>query len=245
MRYALNISYDGKGLSGWQRQENALSVQQILEDKMALKLRVPIQLTGCGRTDAGVHAEGYVAHFDFEGALPSDFLYALNLLLPVQISLNRVEPVRPDFHARFDAISRKYTYHIHSRKNPFLSPFSFYFPAIQQADYAVMQEVAKGLMHYDAFFPFCKSGSDAKTMQCRITESFWVFDPESGTFRFEIRSDRFLRGMVRLIVGTCLLTGLGKMTSEEVHLALEKQQPLPRPWSVPPDGLFLSDIQYA
>ena len=244
MRYRMVISFDGTGLAGWQRQENALSVQEILEEKLSVKLRQPTEVTGCGRTDAGVHASSYVLHFDFPEPLSPDFVHAINQMLPPQISVHSVDAAPAGFHARFDAISRSYKYHIHSRKDPFKTAYSYYYPRMDDLDLEQLNAVASLLPEYDSFAPFCKSRSDVKTMRCMISQAAWQMDRVNHRYTFEITADRFLRGMVRLIVGASLQAGLGRLSVEEIRDALGKQIPLSRPWSVPAEGLFLTDVQY-
>jgi tRNA pseudouridine38-40 synthase len=244
MRYKVQISYYGSAYCGWQNQPNGVSIQEILENCLSIKLQKDITITGCCRTDSGVHAIKSYFHFDAESELPDDFIYAMNHLLPVDISINEVDRVNDDFHARFDATSRAYVYKIHCKKNPFKHNNSFYFPRIKAIDQAILDETAQIIRSGTQFGAFCKTMSDAKTMECQIKEAFWLLDYDQDMFEFHISSNRFLRGMVRLIVGACLQVGLGKMNKSDLLEAVSVQKLLSKPWSVPPEGLYLKDIFY-
>lgn len=244
MRFKVRMNYDGSTFAGWQRQLNATTVQELVEDSISTKLQVKTDILGCGRTDAGVHALDFVFHFDYDGDLPGDFLFSVNQMLPWSISIHKVVPVPGTFHARFDAVSRSYVYKIHTQKDPFRYNYSYYFPLIRQSERGIMQKAAELLLSFSQFSPFCKAHSDVKTMKCELKESRWVFDDESDNFEFHISSDRFLRGMVRLIVGATLQVGLGKMKFIDLENALRQQTDLPKPWSVPAKGLALTRVVY-
>ena len=244
MRYFIELSYDGTHFSGWQRQPNAGSVQATIEDALSLILRTPIEIIGCGRTDAGVHAAYYVAHFDFSGTFPEGFLSRVNKFLPPTISIFGLRQVADEAHARFDAVERGYTYYLTTRKDPFRREQAYYFPFFAQLNQDKTQATAALLLQYGSFYPFCKTNNDAKTMDCKLTTSTWTFEPDLHQAQYRVVADRFLRGMVRLIVGTCLNVGLGKLELADVQLALEGQTRLPKAWSVPPQGLFLDTIKY-
>ena len=244
MRYFTEISYLGTDFHGWQRQPNALSVQEVLEEKMALLLRQETEIVGCGRTDAGVHARHYVFHFDGPEVLPEYFSQRLNKLLPPSIAVHRITAVAAEAHARFDAHHRAYEYHLTFQKDPFTQNTAFYFPFGEQLDLEALQAAAGLLLNYEAFFPFCKTHSDVKTMKCQMQRSEWVVEVAGEKLVYHIAANRFLRGMVRLIVGMCLNVGLGKVSLEEVQQAMEKQERLSKSYSVPPEGLFLKDIRY-
>lgn len=244
MRFALRLAYKGTAYSGWQKQNNASTVQEEVERALSLRLGTGIGVTGCCRTDAGVHAADYVLHFDYEKSLDDSFLYNINNILPKDIAVKKIYDVEDDFHARFDAVSRSYVYKIHSKKDPFKEGLSFYFPAIEKADLELMQKATEIIAGYDEFFPFCKTHTDVKTMKCDIRKSFWIFDKNKDEYSFHITADRFLRGMVRLIVGAVLNTGLGKMDIEELKDAMQKQRRLKLNWSVPAHGLYLNKIDY-
>lgn len=241
-RYFIQLAYNGAAFSGWQRQPHSPSVQETIEAKLSLVLRHPITLTGCGRTDTGVHADEYYAHFDYAGQFPTGLLNRLNRLLPTGIVLQTLWQTPSEAHARFDATDRAYRYEISFLKDPFQPETVTVFPFHDRVDKKLLQATADLIKSYDAFFPFCKTNSDAKTMNCKLTRAEWVFHSEGWTFH--INANRFLRGMVRLIVGCCLEVGQGKMPLSAVKTALDKQQALPRSWSAPAAGLFLTQITY-
>lgn len=243
MRYFSELAYKGTNFHGWQRQPNAPSVQQTIEEAMGTILGQPIEVVGCGRTDTGVHASQYYLHFDLEGEFPNEFLRRLNKLLPPDIAFRRIYEVKNDAHARYDAVSRSYEYHIVFEKNPFEAETAWHFPFGEQLKLGDMQTAAALLLLYREFQPFCKSNTDVQTMECSLYHSEWDFD-KSGRMVFHISANRFLRGMVRLIVGMSLNVGLGKVTLEEVKDALDRQVLLNKSWSVPPEGLFLTQVRY-
>ncbi len=242
MRYFVELVYNGTRFNGWQIQPNAPSVQQTIEEAFSLLLRTPISITGCGRTDTGVHASQYFMHFDFEGEFPKAFLKRINKYIGNDIVFKSLGKVPDDLHARFNATKRSYTYFIILEKNPFKTETAFHFPFGDSLDFKKTQEAAQLLLQYDDFFPFCKTHSDAKTMQCDLMRSEWVQDKNNLTFH--ISANRFLRGMVRLIVGACLNVGLGKITLEDLKYAMDNQVTLKKSYSVPPQGLFLSGVEY-
>ncbi|MEM6317651.1 MAG: tRNA pseudouridine(38-40) synthase TruA [Bacteroidota bacterium] len=245
MRYFLELAYKGTHYFGWQIQPKDITVQGVLEQTFSTILRTPIAITGCGRTDTGVHASQYFAHFDFTGDLPQNFLYRINKFLPKDIAIRRIFPVAADAHARFDAYLRSYEYHIALEKNPFSLETAYYLPYAKKMEMAQLQAAASLLLEYDAFFPFCKTKSDAKTMLCDVQRVEWVFHESTGKLVFHISANRFLRGMVRLIVGMCLNVGSGKLSLAEVRTALEEQKRLPKDASVVATGLFLTEIRYS
>ena len=243
MRYFVHLAYKGTRFSGWQRQPEDLSVQEQIEKAFATILRESVELVGCGRTDAGVHASHYTAHFDFEGVLPSAFIERLNKLVGSDIAIKGIETVGRGLHARFGARKRSYEYHITFLKNPFAQETEWLYPYPKEnLNFVAMQQAATLLLAYSAFAPFCKTHSDALTMECQMTRSEWVFS--EGKAVYHISANRFLRGMVRLIVGMCLNVGLGKVGLEEVIEALEEQTPLKMSYSVPPNGLYLTEVNY-
>jgi len=236
MRYFAELSYKGTNYNGWQRQPNAPSVQQTIEEAFSLILRTPTEIMGCGRTDTGVHASQFFIHFDlaeipkgFERDFKKTFLNRVNKYLPTDIAIHRIFEVEENAHVRFDAISRAYEYHLIFDKNVFLAETAFRF--------------AKLLLNYDEFFTFCKTKSDAKTMLCDMKRSEWVWEKEGEHLVFHISANRFLRGMVRLVVGMCLNVGLGKVSIDEVKEALDEQKRLKKSLSVAPNGLFLTRIK--
>jgi len=244
MRFFLELSYNGARYGGWQRQPNAPSIQASLEDILAVILRKQVPLTGCGRTDAGVHAKGYFAHLDLDSPPPSDLIYRLNRLLPDDIAVQALHPVHEQAHARFDAIQRRYRYRVLLGKDPFLQGQAWWLPQAEPPDIRKLNEAAALLLRYKDFAPFCKTGTDAITRRCDLRESFWLRSADGTELVYWVTSDRFLRGMIRLIVGMCLRVAAGKTSLEEVRHAMETQQPLPGSESVPPDGLTLMEVRY-
>lgn len=244
MRYFLECSYNGSAYAGWQSQPNGTGIQTVIEEQLQILLRQPVEIVGCGRTDAGVHASGYFAHFDWRLPFPEHFPVRLNKLLPPDISLDAIHPVHPDAHARFDARQRRYKYHIHMRKDPLIGGPSWYYPFAHSPDVRLLNEAASLLLEYTEFAPFCKTGTDAKTRTCHLTESFWIADRTGSRLTYWVTADRFLRGMIRLIVGMCLRVSEGKLTIDDVRLAMDSQTLLEGSWSVPPDGLTLTGVRY-
>jgi tRNA pseudouridine38-40 synthase len=244
VRYFAELAYKGTHYFGWQRQPDRISIQETVEDAFSTILRTPIEVVGCGRTDTGVHAGQYFMHYDFEGEYPDNFLVRINKFLPRDIAIRRLIEVHPDAHARYDAVLRSYVYHIHFRKDPFLSGLSYHYPYSSFLDIGKLQEAAGLLLRYEEFFPFCKSDTDVKTMRCALKRSEWVYSADEERLAFHISADRFLRGMVRLIVGMCLTVARGHTPIEVVKEALDEQKMLPKAWSVPPEGLFLSEVKY-
>jgi tRNA pseudouridine38-40 synthase len=242
-RYFIRLSYCGTKYNGWQVQphKGTATVQGTLENAMTLYLRTPISLVGCGRTDTGVHARDYIAHFEILDVPDlKSAVYRINKILPADIAVHDIFEVDLQAHARFDAISRSYHYDLHTEKSPF-HPYSFYY-VYEKPDLALLNEAAAIILQYSEFDTFCKMHSDVKTTKCRIEESFWIQD--GAHYRYRITADRFLRGMIRLIVGMCLQVARGKVSLKEVHIALATKQKLDQDWSVPAEGLMLCDIKY-
>lgn len=245
MRYFAELSYKGTSFHGWQVQPKKISVQQVLQEAFSTILRAPIEIVGCGRTDAGVHATQYYFHFDFEGDFPKAFTQRLNKYLPPGIAISSIFKTPEEAHARFDARYRAYTYRMIFRKDPFQKGLTYHYPYPHHPDFDKMQQAAQLLLQYKEFLPFCKSNSDAKTMVCEIFEARWQKNKNGREeWQFHIAANRFLRGMVRLIVGMCINVGTGKLSLDEVKNALEKQTRLPLDLSVPAEGLYLSEIRY-
>ena len=242
MRYFLHLAYNGAAYAGWQIQPHAPSVQETIQRALSTILNTPIEITGCGRTDAGVHADHYYAHFDFAGTFPRAFQRRLNKFLPEDIVVYDLLALADEAHARFDATYRAYRYHLALEKDPFRIQTSTLFPFAEQTDPEKVQAAAALLLDYREFTPFCKTGSDAKTMRCELFRSEWTFGPREWVYH--IAADRFLRGMVRLCVGMCLNVGMGKLELADVQHALDTQTLLPKSWSAGPEGLFLTDIRY-
>jgi tRNA pseudouridine38-40 synthase len=242
-RYFIRLSYCGIDYNGWQSQPHpgTVTVQDTIEGVLSTLLRQKANIVGCGRTDTGVHARDYVAHFDVNGDLDREtIVYKANKLLPKDIAIHEIYPVREGAHARFDAVSRSYQYHLHTAKSPF-EPYSFYY-IYEKPNLEKLNAAAGILLEYTDFTTFCKLHSDVKTMHCKLSQSLWI--REGDKFIYQVTSDRFLRGMIRLIVGMCLNVSRGKLTISSVRDALETQSKLPLEWSVPAEGLILTDICY-
>ncbi len=240
MRYFLELKYDGAAYCGWQRQPDAPTVQQTIEESLTTLLRVPTEIVGAGRTDTGVNASYYVAHFDCATIFDSEqLLYKLNRRLPQDIAVSSITPVDGSAHARFDAREREYTYFISTRKEPFLrsSAWICYY----DLDMTKMNEAAALLPEYDDFTSFAKLNSNNKTNICRIMHSEWR---EEELLRFTIRADRFLRNMVRSIVGTLVDVGRGRYSVEDFRAIVEARDLSRSSAGAPPQGLFLSDVVY-
>lgn len=242
MRYFITFSYDGTRYHGWQIQPNGDSVQERLEWALSTLLRREVNVTGAGRTDAGVHARVMVAHFDFDEAIDCQQLcYKLNRLLSFDIAVQEVKQVSDDMHARFSATSRTYHYYIHTKKDPFRRAYSceIHYPL----DFALMNEAGKILTTYEDFGAFCKSHTDVKTTICHVTEARWVQTSETAWY-FRITANRFLRNMVRAVVGTLIDVGRGKLSIEEFRKVIEGKRRTEAGESMPGNALFLEDVRY-
>ncbi len=242
-RYFIQISYKGTNYHGWQIQPNAISVQEVLTKSFSTILREDIEITGAGRTDTGVHANFFIAHFDSKKTdlnLKKDFLYKINGILPKDISVQSVLKVTPEAHARFDATSRTYHYYIHLQKDPFLLESSWYYPF--KIDLQLMNEASQLLLNFRDFTSFSKLHTDVKTNNCNVIEAFWT--QENYNLKFTITADRFLRNMVRAIVGTLLEVGKGKITIQEFEKIIKTKNRSEAGLSVPAHGLFLANITY-
>ncbi len=242
-RYFIRLSYCGTRYNGWQSQPHAgtVCIQPTIEAALTQFLRSSISIVGCGRTDTGVHAMDYYAHFDHEdiGDI-TQLVYRLNKILPADIAIHSVHKVHENAHTRFDAISRSYVYHLHTVKTPF-RPNSFYY-RYSHPDLDILNEAAALIMEFTDFSTFCKLHTDVNTMNCKITESKWIKNGDA--YEYHVTSDRFLRGMIRLIVGMCLNVARGKLSLAEVSKALENKDRTGHDWSVPAEGLFLHSIRY-
>lgn len=245
MRYFVHFSYDGTRYCGWQIQPHALSVQETLQKGLSTLLRRDVEVVGAGRTDAGVHARCMVAHFDMPPeSEPLDgpqLVYKLNKLLPPDIAVSRVEPVPDGLHARFSATSRTYHYFVHTMKSPFLRNYSW--QVYGRLDFERMNEAACVLPEYRDFTSFSKLHTDTKTNDCLVTEAYWV-EVEPGVWRFTITANRFLRNMVRAIVGTLVEVGRGKLSAADFRQVIEDRDRCRAGESVPGHALFLVDVTY-
>lgn len=240
MRYFIQLSYNGKDFHGWQNQPNAITVQEVIEDALSKILRTPIEIVGAGRTDAGVHAKEMIAHFDTNQALNDNLIYKLNAFLPKTIAIQSIKAVKEDAHARFDAVSRSYIYRIALVKNVFSFDQSYYFKLPLNVD--LMNEAAKILFEYKDFQCFSRSNTDVKTYNCKMMHASWKVD--GNELIFEISADRFLRNMVRAIVGTMLDIGIGKMEVEALHDVILSKDRSKAGASAPAHGLYLTNIEY-
>lgn len=241
-RYFIYLSYNGANYCGWQNQPNGISVQQKIEEALYILLRKPLSITGAGRTDAGVHARRMVAHFDWEKEIIelTFLMEKLNCLLPHDISIFKIAPVLPEAHARFDALSRTYKYYICKEKDPFIYPF--YYRITSPLDFEKMNEAAAILPEYTDFTSFSKLHTDVMTNNCKILQAGWKQE-ETG-WVFTIQADRFLRNMVRAIVGTLLEVGRGKLSLDGFRQVIESKNRGKAGTSVPGNALFLADIEY-
>lgn len=241
-RYFISLSYDGSRYHGWQVQPNGISVQQTLAEALSVIMRRPVEITGAGRTDAGVHARYMVAHFDVDDtvdcALCKD---KLNRLLPPDINVFDVFPVNDDMHARFSAKSRRYEYVVTLIKNPFLRAYSYRLN--RKPDFDLMNQAAAMLLDQTDFTSFSKLHTDVKTNFCKVTRAEWV-QVDDTTWKFIIEADRFLRNMVRAVVGTLLDVGFGKIGLQDFASIIEKKDRCSAGMSVPASGLFLVDVKY-
>ena len=242
MRYFITLSFDGTAYHGWQIQPHCVSVQEELQKALTTLLRMPVEVVGAGRTDTGVHARKMFAHFDIEYELECpQLVYKLNKLLPRDIAVQQVERVADDMHARFSAKSRTYHYYVHLGKNPFLRSYSWQLYG--NPDFELMNKAAVVLMEYIDFTSFSKVNTDTKTNDCTITEAHWDRVGE-GQWRFTITANRFLRNMVRAIVGTLMEVGRGRMTIEQLRQVIEAKDRCRAGDSVPGNALFLVDVKY-
>jgi tRNA pseudouridine38-40 synthase len=240
-RYFITFSYDGTAYHGWQIQPHSISVQEQLQKALSTLLRQSIEVVGAGRTDTGVHARKMVAHFDFGELDCSQLVYKLNKMLPKDIAVYKVEQVSEDMHARFSAKSRTYHYFMHFSKDPFLRAYSWQMYG--DLDFDLMNKAALVLMEYRDFTSFSKVNTDTKTNDCTITEAHWdrVGDNQ---WRFTISANRFLRNMVRAIVGTLVEVGRGKLTIEQLRQVIEAKDRCRAGDSVPGNALFLVEVLY-
>lgn len=260
MRFFIYLQYDGTAYHGWQNQPNCISVQEKIEKTLSMLLRRELFIVGAGRTDAGVHARLMIAHFDYDGfgnpeqdpsAVTQQDLEAIrkqldtltfkmNGVLPPDISIIKIVPVKPEAHARFSATSRTYHYYVTTRKTPFDHLYTM--RTFRDLDVNLMNQAASHLFDYSDFTSFAKLHSDVKTHICRIMEAHW--DEVDGQLVFTIKADRFLRNMVRAIVGTLMWVGRGRLSIEEFCHIIERKDRCMAGDSVPASGLFLEDVGY-
>ena len=241
MRYFIELSYNGAAYHGWQIQPDAISVQEVLEKALSILLNMPISIMGAGRTDTGVHAKQMFAHFDFEGEIDRvDLMFKLNSFVPKDVAIHDIFKVKEDVHTRFHAVSRTYLYRVSLQKNVFNVDAAYYVK--QKLDIEKMKEATKILLEYNDFECFSKSKTNVNTFLCNIMKAEWqVVD---GELHFTIKADRFLRNMVRAIVGTLINIGLGKNPVAHLHNIIESKNRSEAGFSVPARGLYLIEVEY-
>lgn len=241
-RYFIRLSYDGSNYHGWQIQPNGNSVQEEIQKALTTLLRFNVEIVGAGRTDAGVHARDMAAHFDVQDPIDGKQLaYRMNRILPRDIAIQGIEEVAGDLHARFSAVSRTYHYYIHTQKDPFLQRHSCELH--YELDFGLMNEAACHLLNVDDFKAFCKSHTDVKTTLCNVTEASWV-QLSGHSWYFEITANRFLRNMVRAVVGTLIEVGRGRITVEDFDSIVAGRQRTQAGESMPAHALFLEKVRY-
>lgn len=245
-RFFLQLSYNGSAYNGWQVQENSAStVQQVLEEKISILLKEKIGLVGCGRTDTGVHARNFMAHFDSQAADLTEnkkhWIYKFNTVLPSDISIHDILPVIPNAHARYDAYERVYYYYISLNKNPFRDAFTW--RVYGDLDFELMNKAAQILLEYKDFTSFSKLRTQNKTNTCHLSKAVWQ-QSDADEWRFSIRSNRFLRGMVRSIVGTLVMVGKNKLSLQDVRAIVEARDRAKAGSNAPARALFLTGIKY-
>lgn len=242
-RYLIWLSFDGATFCGWQVQPNGNTVQQTLNDALGTLLRIPVETVGAGRTDTGVHAKRYAAHFDLPQDIvphPEQLVYKLNRLLPSSIAVQKIVSVSADFHARYSAANRTYHYKIHTQKDPFLNNWSWFID--RPLDLQSMQKAALLLLAYNDFQCFSRSHTDVKNYLCNIQHAEWSINHH--IISFEITANRFLRNMVRAIVGTLVEVGLGKKSVDDFEKIILSKDRKMAGYSAPAHGLYLADIEY-
>ncbi|PZW38802.1 tRNA pseudouridine38-40 synthase [Mesonia algae] len=241
MKYFIDLSFNGKDFFGWQRQPNVITVQEVIEDKLSIALQENVEIVGAGRTDTGVHAKQILAHFETQkNFVVHEFIFKLNTMLPPSISVNRLFAVQPNAHARFDAIAREYKYYVDTQKNPFSNATAYYIK--KNIDVVAMNEAAKILLDYKDFQCFSKVKTDVFTYNCKISYAHW--EKKEHQLIFTIKADRFLRNMVRAIVGTLLEIGVGKRNIEDLHYVIQSKNRSLAGKSVDAKGLFLTQVEY-
>lgn len=239
-RYAIHLAYHGANYCGWQTQPELPTVQLTLEQALSTLVRRPIAIVGCGRTDTGVHASDFYAHFDLEEALPDNLVFKLNSYLPPDIAIFDLRAVPSDFHARFSATARTYQYHVSNKRLPFRQ--GLYSRIYFNPDVEAMNLGAKVLMEYEDFTSFAKVHTDTKTNICHLSEAHW--DIEGDELVFTITANRFLRNMVRSVTGTLLDVGRGKLSLDGLRAIVERKDRRAAGVSMPPQGLFLTHVEY-
>lgn len=240
MRYFLELEFFGKAYHGWQRQPTAITVQEVIENSLRTLLQEKIEVLGAGRTDAGVHAKQIFAHFNTDTILGQEFIFRINSLLPNDIAVKDLVAVRPNAHARFDAVARSYEYHITTKKNVFERETAYFLQ--KELNVVNMNAAAQILLEYTNFKCFSRSRTDVFTYNCTITRAEW--EQRGNLLIFHITADRFLRNMVRAIVGTLVEIGLAKREIEDMHQVIKSENRSKAGASVPAHGLYLTRIVY-
>jgi tRNA pseudouridine38-40 synthase len=238
-RYFIEVKYKGTNYAGFQVQQNAVTVQEEIEKALEIYFRRKISLTGSSRTDAGVHAQQNYFHFDEEG-INTESVYNLNAILPGDIAVLSLKKVKDDAHCRFDAVSRQYKYTVYGKKDPFINDRAYFFP--YSVDVALMNSAADAVKEYIDFSAFAKRNSQVKTFNCTVMESFW--EEEGETICYRVKSNRFLRGMVRGLVGTMLQVGRKKITVDEFRDIIVGRDAARVDFSVPGQGLSLEKVEF-
>ena len=243
MRYFIECAYKGTNYSGWQIQINALTVQEVIEKALSTLLKHKIDMTGSSRTDTGVHAMQQFAHFEIEEEIMDceNLVYRINKLLPFDISVQKIFKVADNYHSRFEAISRKYEYRISRKKNPFQKGLSYEFNG--NLDIERMNEASRILFKHIDYQCFSKIKTEVLTFNCTILEAQWK-EEKNDLLVFHIKANRFLRGMVRAIVGTLLEVGIGKISESDFERIILSKDRKKAGWSVPAEGLFLMEVNY-
>ena len=241
-RYFLHLAFDGTNYHGWQIQLNDHSVQQEIKNALEKILNVPINLLGCGRTDAGVHAKQFYAHFDCSKPLPDKFIIRINSVLPRNIAIYDIHEVAPYANARFDAYERGYEYYIHTKKNPFVREYSYEFPH-HPLNWDLIQEATQLLLQYKEFKPLVKSDGERTKFTCELKSASWEQVSEFQ-WKFSIRSNRFLYNMIRRIVGAMILIGRGQLSLHDFKKIMDEQGEFRIVKLATPNGLHLCLVKY-
>ncbi|MBK9108327.1 MAG: tRNA pseudouridine(38-40) synthase TruA [Saprospiraceae bacterium] len=243
-RYLLQLSYRGSAYKGWQVQPDEITVQSVIQEKLSVLLRADVELTGCGRTDTGVHASQYFAHFDTEENAATNLeLKSINALLPTDLAIHHMYLTPETFHARFDAHYRKYIYKLHLQKDPFAAFNSCWLRETSSLNFSLLNDAAHLIDGRSDFRSFAKSGNQLEHFDCTLYENQW-FETSPGIFEFHIAANRFVRGMVRLIVGMCINYALQKISKEQILENLSGGQQIAKSYSVPAIGLTLVEVKY-
>ena len=241
MRYFIELSYNGTHFHGWQKQPNAASVQESVENALTLLLKEKTVIMGAGRTDTGVHAKFMVAHFDTEIDFDNELLiFKLNSFLPTSIAIRNIYSVKPEAHARFDALTRAYEYRLVTQKNPFETESAYHLKG--NLDVEAMNKATEKLLNYSNFKCFSKSKTDVKTYDCKLFYAYW--EVNNDILIFKISANRFLRNMVRAIVGTLIEVGQGKLNVKDIDRIIESKNRSEAGYSVPAKGLYLTEVTY-